>query len=1082
VNDAPSFTRGSDVTVDEDAGQQDVSGWATSVSPGSANESTQILSFTVTNDNNGLFISQPSIDVSGKLTFTPSADKNGIATITVILTDDGETANGGIDESSSETFTITIDPVNDAPSFTKGGDVAVDEDGVTQTINGWATAISAGPADESSQVLSFTVTNDNNSLFDSQPLIDASGNLTFTPVADKSGTATVTVILTDDGGTANGGIDESSSEIFTITIDPINDAPSFIKGGEVIIDEDAGAQTINGWATAIFAGPADESSQVLSFTVTNDNNSLFDSQPSIDASGNLTFTTAADKSGTVTVTVILTDDGGTANGGIDESTSETFTITIDPVNDAPSFTKGGDVAVDEDGVTQTINGWATAISAGPADESSQVVAFTVSNDDNSLFSFQPSIDASGNLTFIPAANKSGTATVTVKVNDDGGTANGGTDEGATETFTITIESVNDAPSFTNGSNTSIDEDAGLQTITGWATDISLGPFSELSQQISFQLNNDNPALFSVQPVINPSGDLTFTSAADAFGAASVTVTLTDDGGTLNGGTNSSEQTFTITVNPVNDAPFFVKGSDVIVNEDAAPQTINAWASGISAGEGETAQTLNFHVSNDNNDLFSTQPSVNASGDLSFSVSPDVSGVATVTLSLQDSGGTDNSGADQSDEQTFTITVNAVNDAPSFTKGSDVIVNENEAAQTIQSWASGISAGPGESAQILNFMVSNNNNTLFTTQPSVNASGDLSFTPASGASGVDIVTISLHDNGGTAYGGMDQSDEQTFTITINSINHAPVFTAGGNVIVNEDAAPYREPWATAISAEDPGQTLTFIVAAENQALFTVQPAIDASGTLSFELRPDVFGSSAVTVQLKDNGLTANGGIDQSAAGTFTITVYPVNDEPRIDPVSNVTFPINSEPVVVNLTGIHPGPGEERQQLSIEVLSDNPSILPAPQLTTVLNGTASLVLSPLSGATGAATVTIKITDNGGTGFGGQNETLMAFTVLVEEEVQAIFLPNFFSPEDNGVNDVFRVRGAGIEEIRFSVYTISGEEIFSATDIITATETGWDGKYKGKDLPAGIYTWTLQGWYIDGKPLTSKNNQYGQVVLMR
>ena len=49
--------------------------------------------------------------------------------------------------------------------------------------------------------------------------------------------------------------------------------------------EDAGAQSVNGWATAISAGPANESAQVLDFIVSNDNNALFSAQPAISASG-----------------------------------------------------------------------------------------------------------------------------------------------------------------------------------------------------------------------------------------------------------------------------------------------------------------------------------------------------------------------------------------------------------------------------------------------------------------------------------------------------------------------------------------------------------------------------------------------------------------------------------------------------------------------------------------------------------------------------------------------------------------------------------------------------------------------------
>src|SRR3989442_2958614 len=103
--------------------------------------------------------------------------------------------------------------------------------------------------------------------------------------------------------------------------------------------------------------------------------------------------------GSATVTVTLSDNGGTANGGVDTSASQTFTITVTPVNDAPSFTKGANQTVNEDASAQTVASWATAISAGAANESTQTVDFVVSNDNNTLFSAQPAIAANGTLAF-----------------------------------------------------------------------------------------------------------------------------------------------------------------------------------------------------------------------------------------------------------------------------------------------------------------------------------------------------------------------------------------------------------------------------------------------------------------------------------------------------------------------------------------------------------------------------------------------------------------------------------------------------------------------------------------------------------
>jgi large repetitive protein len=176
----------------------------------------------------------------------------------------------------------------------------------------------------------------------------------------------------------------------------------------------------------------------VTFTVTNDSSALFVVQPAVAQDGKLTFTPADDANGTANVTVTARDDGGTANGGSDTSAPSTFALTIEPVNDPPSFTKGPDQSVVSLLGAQTVPNWATAISPGPANESSQSVTFIVSNDDNNLFSVQPAIAPDGTLTYTPKLLAVGSATVTVRAQDDGGNSNSGNDTSPPQTFTITI--------------------------------------------------------------------------------------------------------------------------------------------------------------------------------------------------------------------------------------------------------------------------------------------------------------------------------------------------------------------------------------------------------------------------------------------------------------------------------------------------------------------------------------------------------------------------------------------------------------------------------------------------------------------
>src|SRR2546428_4273096 len=165
------------------------------------------------------------------LTYTPAANYNGTDSFTF-------KANDGTVDSALATVSLTITAVNDAPSFTKGADQTVVEDAGPQTVSGWATAISAGPADESGQTLNFIVTTTNAALFSAQPAVSATGTLTFTPAAGATGAATVTVQLHDNGGAANGGVDTHAPQTLTINVTAVNHAPSFTTGADQTLLED----------------------------------------------------------------------------------------------------------------------------------------------------------------------------------------------------------------------------------------------------------------------------------------------------------------------------------------------------------------------------------------------------------------------------------------------------------------------------------------------------------------------------------------------------------------------------------------------------------------------------------------------------------------------------------------------------------------------------------------------------------------------------------------------------------------------------------------------------------------------------
>ena len=611
---------------------------------------------------------------SASVTYTPNANEFGADSFTFV-------ANDSIVNSLPATVSITLTPVNDVPAFTAGPTVTIVKDIGAQTVNPWATGISAGPANESAQTLTFTITaNDNPAMFSVAPAVSPTGVLTFTTAPNINGTANLSLRVQDDGGTTNGGVDTSAVQNFIITATPVNDAPSFTKGADQTVLEDAGAQTVNPWATAISAGPADESGQTLTFNVTgNTNPALFSAGPTVSPTGALTYTPAADANGTATITLTLQDNGGTADGGADTSAPQTFVINVTPVNDAPAFTAGPTVTVVKDIGAQTVDPWATGISAGPANESAQTVSFTITANDNpGMFSVQPAVSPTGALSFTTAPNANGSANLTLRLQDNGGTANGGFDTSATQNFTITLTPVNDAPSFTKGADETVAEDAGAQLVVPWATAISAGPADESGQTLTFNITgNTNAALFSAAPAVSPTGALTYTPAANANGTATITLTLQDNGGTANGGVDTSApQTFVINVTAVNDAPvntvpagplstgvgvplaFTGPNSISVADLDAAAGTVTTTVSTTLGSFTATAQNGAIVTGSGSNSVSITDIVADVNATLqTLSFSSGAGGSGTITVATSDNGNT-GSGGPQSDTDLIAINVDA----------------------------------------------------------------------------------------------------------------------------------------------------------------------------------------------------------------------------------------------------------------------------------------------------------------------------------------------------------------------------------------------------------------------------------------
>lgn len=463
-------------------------------------------------------------------------------------------------------------------------DVAVNEDAANTVINLFNHFQDTESADNA---LTYTVENNTNPGLFSSVDISTPNAFTLDYLANANGTADITIRATDPGGLF-------VEDTFTVNVTPVNDAPSFTVGADQTVNEDAGAQSVSGWATGISAGPADESGQLLNFSASNDNNPLFSVQPAVAADGTLTYTPAPNANGSATVTLTLSDNGGVLNGGVDTSAPQTFTITVTAVDDFPTATDDN-AAVNEDDLATVIN-----VLSNDNDPEGNPIAITgitqpangTSTNNGTDVSYQPDPNYCGPDSFTYTLNGGSTATVNVTVNCD--------DDSPVAVNDLANLTEDDPATVINILSNDTDPDGGLMQVA------SVGAAANGT-------------------VTNNTTNVSYQPDADFCGSDSFTYTL-------NGG---STATVNVSVACVDDAPtavddnFTVPGNTTsslnVLGNDTDPDAGLMEVASVTAPANGTAT--------DNNSNVSYEPNTGYCGPDSFTYTLNGGSTATVTLDV-----------------------------------------------------------------------------------------------------------------------------------------------------------------------------------------------------------------------------------------------------------------------------------------------------------------------------------------------------------------------------------------------------------------------------------------------------------------
>ena len=405
INENPTVSPAT-FTISEAAGNGTVVGTVTASDP-----ENQTLSFSIAG------VSPFAIGAnSGQLTVADSSQLNFEADpsieITVMALDPGG-------KSGSATVTINLTEENDPPKSTGLPDIVVNEGAGPRVINLWQYF---SDDEDPDAALTFVVQgNSNPSLVTGAVINNAAGTLTLTfATSGSGGQANITVRAFD---TEDAHVDD------TFLVD-VNDAPTAPETQSITVNEDAATSQIDLYDVFDDAEDADGD---LTYTIVSVSNpALFQPDPSINKP-NLALDYAADANGKSDVVVRATDSGNL-------SVQTTFKVTVNAVNDPPTTSGIAPVNVSEDAPNTVIN-------LGPAftdkEDTDAELDYTVTGNTNpGLFDSVTANDAAITLTLDYKANTSGTANLTVQAKDtDGATVE--------TTFTVTVGSANDAPTLTD---------------------------------------------------------------------------------------------------------------------------------------------------------------------------------------------------------------------------------------------------------------------------------------------------------------------------------------------------------------------------------------------------------------------------------------------------------------------------------------------------------------------------------------------------------------------------------------------------------------------------------------------------------
>ena len=744
----------------------------------------------------------------------------------------------------------------------------------------------------------------------------------------------------------------SATVTLTIVVEEVNHPPTFTLSATTLeLNEDFGTNT-----DIVVVDPDDGDAaieQTLTYDIFTNNlqSAALAALVSIAIStetGAVTLSSVDNAFGEVMLTVGVNDSSDT-----DNTAQQTFLLRINSVNDAPRFTLSDAAITLEEGFSENTS--ITVSSSDDGDGTNQSLTYSISPASTGFATL--AIDAqSGTVTITSIAEGFGSAVITVTVDDASATNNV-----ATQTFMLTVSNVNDAPNFTLSTNVlTLNEDFG-SNVVGIIENADDGDGT--NQVLSYSVSTNNVGFSTL--TINPqSGTLTLTSIADAFGEATLTITVTDSSAT----NNEATQTLRLRVLPVNDPPAFSLSTTTLRLDEDFAQAITVSVVNPNDGDDGMEQTLTYSISPVSLGVVTISFDAN-SGQVILNSVADANSITPILFEItaNDGGAVNNLFS-----QSFTLEIEPVdepgNDPPNVVLSTAVLTLDEDfgsASITV------VSSDDGDGTnQPLTYSISTTN---------------IGFATISIDSNSGAITLSSVDNQfgqATLFVTVDDSDPEDnlsiiqVVVEARAVNDVPTFTFSRTALtLDEDFGSATVNVASRDDGDNGVQTLSYTISTMNVAFATL--TIDsASGEVRLSSVPNAIGSATITVTVDDASATNN-----VATQTFTLTVNEVNDPP-VFALSTAVLTLNEDfGTNTNISVVSANDGDNGdQEITYRINPTNTGFA-----TLAIDAqTGEVTISSVANGFGSAVITVIAEDDGG---GDANQSTQTFMLTVLDVVDSV-----------------------------------------------------------------------------------------------